>query len=926
MESFTPPTMKPVLVTKASDDIRAIRGADASTQQAVPTLRALRDVMAGDIISISSPSSFDKKYIKNTAADGEDPVYRIDLDYITDPSVRYVQADTYVNGPAYAYYLDEDSVKHVQEGILHTYAQLPNEELTWDKEYWMSPNCISEPTSPKVGSAGLRGDTVIRHPVVGATIRQLFYPKNNSVEDSNGYTRIGTYEGYDEDKGVEIYKWGSWGWISGKKMYIVVTEATADEVTKPVVNAIYSVHTSISEFVLPSAKDLAEGTTITLIQYPDPNSDDPAAWASLITYKDPDDASNVMRTLATAAPIRNTTKNRDGYLEGLAPTEYEFVVVPVIEEDSETKTRRQIGRTWELQIDADETDFTAGISDLLSSHTDPGVNDIVDYAARKYKEEDSSASQSNTDILAITRAMMTSGYVYGTVRKEADGLSNLWSLTVQKLTVSGADNPNFIEATESYPDAATLYFVRRTMSDGDKVDVTYQLALDPDYPELDPGYLHPTRPSGDAAFPKTESQYYKLVSDAKLVREDIINTAGSKLVTGKEIRFRSYFNRHDLIYVAITPSGTQNHSEARKFVNVKLGIIPDPHQGVYICNDSLNPSAYTHAKVVQAKKSGTIVMRDTDTYASMPIATAAVMDAYDDITKRAQKRGLLTGIIDTGKTTLEQLNAIKQTGFYYVTPSDVTSISLAPGSYPLGITADAPAHLVVIGGETASADMRNADDQYFETEDDVFNPDKTYYYWSIEKSEYVKSDTVSFDDERKPYYEKREIGYNEKGADVIQILAQFGATKNIWFRKLDQATDSWSIWSGLSKDPYVMRVPMGPGIMTTLESSAILTALKQGRPYITLELTRDANVDVMLPGHYPPGTSALPVGTDFMFRITGTGTVVVNFRYTDITGIKRVYTVKGIPDGSDAVVIQLINSGSHWMFGRTDISFGTAVI
>lgn len=923
MENITPPALKPVLVTKASDDIRAIRGTDASAQQAVPTFRALKDLLAGDIISIASPTNFDKKYIVNTTtAEGEEPVYRINLNYVTDASVRYVETDSYINGPAYAYDLDDHSIKHVQQGILHTYAQMPNEELTWDTAYWMSPNCIKDPTAAKPGSTEMRGDTVLRHPALGATIRQLFYPRNSSVQDSNGYTRIGTYQGYDEDKGVEIYDWGDWGWISGKKMYIIVTEATADEVTNPIVNAIYSVHTSISEFVLPDATKLAEGTSITLLQYPDPNSDDPAAWASLVTYTDPEDTSNIMRTLATAAPIRNTTKNRDGYLEGLAPTEYEFVVVPVI--DSESKL--QTGRTWELQVDADETDFTAGISDMLSSHTDPGVNDIIDYAARKYKEEDATASQSNTDILAITRAMMTTGYVYGTVRKEADGLSNVWSLSVQKLTVTGADNPNFVEATESHPDAATLYFVRRKDVDGDTVEVTYQLALDPDYPELDPGYLNPTRPSGDAAFPTTESQYYKLTDDTELVREDIINISGKDLTTGKEIQFRSYFNRHDLIYVAITPSGTQNHSEARKFVNVKLGVTPDPHQGVYICNDTLNPSAYTHAKVVQAKKSGTIVMRDSDTYANMPISTAAVMAAYDDITARAQKRGLLTGIINSGATTIEQLNSMTQTGLFYITPSGATAVSLDAGSWPLGITNEVPAHLIVIGGETASADMRNEEDQYFETEDDEFDPDKTYYYWSIAEDAYVKNEAASFDDDLKPYYERREIGYEANGSDVIQMLIQFGVTKNVWFRKYEQATKTWSIWSGMSKDPYVLRVPMGPGVLSTLESSAILSALKQGKPYITLELTKDASVDVNLPGHYPPGSMTLPVGAEVMFRITGSGTISTTFHYTDAYSVARVYTVTGIPAGSDAVVLQLINSGSHWMFGRTDISFGTATV
>lgn len=914
MENFTPPALKPVLVTKITDDARAVRGTDVAQQQTLMTARAARDLLAGDIISISTPSNFDRKYLVKVDKPGQDQVTRVNLNYVTDASIRYLEANTYINGPSYAYDLDEYSVKRVQPGILHTYAQLPSGELTWDVRYLQSPKCITNPNAYTDDSTSAhRGDTVKRHPTVGSVIRQLFYARNTSVEDNNSYTRTGVYKGYDEENDVELYDWGSWGWVSGREMYIIVTDDTVEEVTNPVVNAIYSVHTSISEFALPNAKELTEGASITIIQYPDPNSNDPAAWASLITYTDPDDPSNIMRTLATPAPVRNTTKNKDGYLEELAPTEYRFVVIPVID----PVTKNQTGRTWELQIDADETDFTAGISEMLAAHTDPGVNDIVDYAARRYKEDDGTSSQSNKDVLAITRAMPTAGYVEGVIRKEGDSLNDMWSFSVQRLVVTGTDNPNFTEVTESYPDENTLYFVRRTELYDKEYKVTYQLALDPDYPDLEPGYLKSKRPTGDNGFPATESQYYRLVDNAQLIREDIFAITGNRLTVGKEVRFKHYFNRHDLLYVAITPSNIQTHSVARKYVNVKVGIVPDPHPGVYIPYGAINQSSYTYEQLAHDAKTGSIADYVDGAYGKMPISTAAVMAAYDDITGRIQKRGLMTGIVNTGSTDASQLDDIRQTGFYYLIPTTPGTSATANGGYPVNVTAGVPAHLIVSGGETATSSMRTADDQYFRTEDEEPNNEKTYYIWDATYDSYVeaiaKGSYASFQDDLKPYYEKSDIGYELNGADVVQILIQFGNVKNIWFRKFSQNTKTWSVWTSLAKEQYVTHMSMKDG--DHMDAAEVSNALTYGNPNINIDLTYDAEVDIYLPNKHTEGT-------EMTFSITGGKSV--KFRYTDAFGSNRIYSVYGITKNYDAVIVKITNNGTYWMFTRTDVSFGAA--
>ena len=919
MKNITPPAMKPVLVTEVSDDIRKVRGTDVAQQQTLLTARAMQDLLAGDLISLNDTSAFDRRYIKELEKEETGEKYRrIDLDLIVDPSIRFVERGSYIHGPKYAYDKDDSTKTNVvQAGILHTYAQLPDGQLTWDDDYWRGTTSIPGPSAAKDDApTRQRGEINHRHPREGAMSRQIFYANNASIQDTNSFTRVGVYRGYDSATDTEIYEWGEWARTSGEKTYIIVTDETVEEVVNPIVNSIYSVHTSISEFKLPEASKLACGTSITIIQYPDPDANDRSLWATLVTYT-PADGSDPMRIILTPAPIRNTAKKDEAYLEGLSPTEYEFVVVPVIDKESKI----EVGRTWELQVDAEASDFTTGITELLAAHTEPGVNDVVDYSSRRYREEDPTVLQGSTEPLAITRAMMASGFVNGSVTKFTDLLAAGWNIVVKKITVVGDDNPNFVVTSDVFPDERKLYFVKR--ANNSTGEVSYQLAIDPDFPDLEPGHLNPWRGNDkNYSFPVTGAEYYELANGANLVTEDIMTLAGGAMAAGQTTKFRHYFNRHDLLYVVITPATSQSHVEARNNVTVVIGFVPDPHPGVYIPKQCVNPSAYTSRQFNHAASTGAVYVREGDGMSNTPASTEALVNAYDDLAGRLQARGLLTGIIDAGRVDGVALDGLRQTGLYCITPDELDSVP-ASGGYPQGVTAEDQAKLIVIGGETASSTMRNEEDQYVETTDSNPVTAKTYYVWNKGSCAYelapaaIAGKPTTFAEEYKPYYEMAAVPYKVNGSNVTQILMQLGSRRGMWVREYDQSARGWTTW---------MKINLGKVVRTftnvqSVPSIEIDGMLKLGDPVLVIKnIASSAVTTVSL-----PDATSYPYGAEIKIVADGSPTARVTFQYRDGAGATRIYTAKLNPDMM-SVSITAFTDGMYWLFKREELNYGTSTI
>ena len=132
MDVATIPPMKPVLVTKVSDDISTLQKGDVEKQRTVLTARAIEDIFK--CAPIVKTNATDADYF-----DGD----KVDLDRITHACSRSLEADQYKNGPIITInHRDTDSTGEwavdntpdttkVLPGMLYVFSILDNGDLSW---------------------------------------------------------------------------------------------------------------------------------------------------------------------------------------------------------------------------------------------------------------------------------------------------------------------------------------------------------------------------------------------------------------------------------------------------------------------------------------------------------------------------------------------------------------------------------------------------------------------------------------------------------------------------------------------------------------------------------------------------------------------------------------------------------------------------
>lgn len=961
METTSMPSMKPVLVTKVSDDIRDLRKSDVVQQKTAFSARAIADVFAGDEVKETNDS--DKKYfVSVTTESGAEK--RIDVDLLIDSGCRYLPYNSIIHGPERAT-SDGSATGETLSGFMYTLTVLPGGELKWNgnsRDYSNGGISYTEGSEPEASRNTVSNDSIIR---------QVFWVHSLDMSDVVAYTRIGKY-----NTASSKYVWGDWVLLGGEMLYIIVKDPAQKEIINPLVNSTYSIHCNVSSFALPEATSYKYGTKIRILQYPDPNETDRGSWFTRVIYTYQNESAGInedFELLCTPSPNRNTAKQETAYLDGLSPTCYDFVVVPLLNDNKEV-----IGRTWELEVNAEETEFTTGLTEMLGAHTDVGTGDFIDYLNIHYREESTAYKQSAYSTLVFNRVMPCTGYVSGKISKLHSNLGKNWTVVVKYVATDTDANFKLVNtAVKRRPDEGVLYFCKRTITESGATRDVYELAVDSSG-NFEPGYLDPNRDF------ETGKQFYTLANPGTAWSETICTVRGQDLQAGETYVFNKYLNRHNILYASIQPDSSQNHIIVRngQFANVQISVIPDPHRGSYITKRNLNRSAYTafqFAKLKEKNEFCTDIIDDQGSTATMeevPASTQALANSYKYLAENLQARGLLTGIVDIGNLSSGALDALTTTGIYRATPYSPTH-TLEPAvnddaGWPTGTVTYRSADIVVLGSTVAPANMLHEESQYTPTTDETPVALTTYYVWNRSLAKFELSEGTnpghpsSFLNANKPYYIKApmslvlstdstfvsgkqyytynsttgtytpytatvgspivqpnttyyeyklnaisesneitQIVYQYNPKNVSDISTQCATGMNMWYRhKINGG--NWSPWmSNVKKDVF-----RASASATKVELSDITTALAMGVPHISCGNSSSSSTVSSLV--ILPLANSVIAGTKIYIEYTGYNNLhSLSFNCGTATGIFS-HTFSGTPGDLDTIVCR--SNGSTWYF------------
>ena len=882
MDTTIQPKMKPVSVQRVTDDIRALREGDVSQQQTLLTARAIADIFRGDTVSITNGT--DAKYF-----DGD----LVDLDRITDAGCRHIQEGSCINGPKYAVREEETGELTPFGGFLYTLSVLPTGELYWGS---LEDPKAREDLEIAIRNPETKGAILDRPLPEHTPIRQLFYVANDDLDEPMAYTRMGVYEAYTTPAGTTDYryKWGEWVTMNGQVQYIVVTDARMEEVVNPIVNSVYSVHTTIPLFALPDADLQKNGSTIRIIQHPDPNEDNRQLWATHVVYEhgeETDEDYEKMEITCTPAPRRNTVKVEAAYKEGLCPTEYVFEVAP--RSDDVNGSATIIGKTWHLKQDADETEFTAGIVELLDAHTELGIKDIIDYANRKYAQDNGAYPAQSGLPLYINRSVGVDGYLKLNIVKDDVFEDNDWVLQIKRLD---SRNPvNFVETRDLMPDPEKTYFTKVAYEASAAEGVFKIAVLGTD--------IH-----GCPTFDCTVT-YYEIDESAEVIDLFTISSAG--LTPGMPVKYQHQIFRNDVIYLVVTP-GTSGHIGAREHIFPVLSFLPDPHAGSYISRDDLNQSAYT-ARLFEMMKEAGQLPAGVDP-SDCPVSTEALILAYQNIASKLQAKGLLFGDIDDTRA-VPNPDELVTSGIHWIT--GITQ----PSGYPEGLDGSAGARLVVFGQDYSTKEILHENDQYFVTGDTVADLEKTYYTRNLLTGEMTACVGLTDFAIGVTYYELDESKELQHDADVTQVLIQ---DTTIWMRTFKQATATWTPWACLTGGRTVKSYVSDDAYHhLSLDADTLRAWMMNGDLTLFCGVTFYSTTRSQLQQINLPAPSTLPFGKKLTLAINAAQNSQVRCVYTaegESQERAYIFTYTG-ESGLYLETLELVSNGTHWYCKTYDGKF-----
>lgn len=692
------PVMKPVLVKRVSDDIRDLRQSDAAQQSVVFTARAIADIFKCDLIDVADRESKDKKYCETHGVKyGTSTVHSLwmcNLDKVIDggrralgtvsnPVAGHEDQIGYFNGPA--------MVNDV--AFLEVFTVLPSGLLSWRNYNGKTPIAGNDDAAKATDK-----QEYSEH------IRQVLYPTgmkltdkvggkyNFELETTAGYTRLGRLDPDHRDEG--IYIWSDWETLNGEKIHVVIDENTAvvgnatynsAEDFYPSPNTVYEVHTNIKNFVLPDPKQFKLGTTIALYQYPlaEVAGVAPVPSSTNVSYNETyfdtglgTQVSNPMYMTCVPAVQRNTGVLADvATHDKLVPSVYEFEVV-----EGYDSGNKSIGHTWELLVNSDETDYLAGIADLLDEHVENVEKDMLLYGMRKYNGEVAGMSTlpSATSDLIINRVVASAGYIKAVVDVKDQHFASFapdWSMTVRVANPHSDPIFKILTAAEiaAGPLSGQMYYVAN--------GTTFVLASE----------------TGKISKFVSGTDYYTLDASNSMF-EDIATFSSGTMKYGPNYAFR-YIPRDSIVQIIVHP-GTVGHISVRDgqiggstnpspWAVPSVSFYPDPH-GSYVLKPQICHGVYTDRMWQDMIDSGELPSGLGESTKDHVMSVAAGIALYKKIVGTLQEKGKFFGLLSTGDTCTNDNyspNSFTKEGEYWITPkykySDSTDAIDTGNTFPL---------------------------------------------------------------------------------------------------------------------------------------------------------------------------------------------------------------------------------------------------
>ena len=743
--------MKPVLVTDVSDDINVLQKDDVTKQRTVLTARAIEDVFkCAPIVKTNESVAVhpDNAYF-NAAG-------KIDLNTIVTAQSRRLESNTYVNGPENqsltlkdnvsgnaAYAASHTASVYKPSGFLYVFSILDNNMLSWDN--WDGVIPIQDELGPDSNGPETNEDISVRKVdprEPSECIRQIFVPTDfNEYLTADGtkfdpdakvgstprnyrsrynigkqLTRVGRKQIIN---GQVTYQWEGWYDMSKThdgpeyftniivgnptsafyKKYGVETPETqsAALISSPLADAVYHIYCQVDEFRLPNANldAFKVGQKIILEVHP-PQGE--VSSSVRVFYQDTTadgevNIGNEQQVLITPR-IRRNTKDVFGNVsdDAMVTSVACFEIVEVTENG-------QTFRTWELDAGVEETDFTAGIAQMVGEHTDRCSGDIVGYQ---------SASMQDVSEITIKFPLTSAGFAIARLLKRDDThtlTDESWKMWVE--IIKANSEACFTKVNKNSdglypdPDPSKIYYV--------KEGVTWHLA------EGTTAGKYDGRPS---SLDHTLDYYYIDLTNCE--KESIIRIKDEGSSSGyrtyvtladldwdKMRGFSGYGNRGDILSITISTTNTASYFRDKLFPLVMF--CPDPHDS-YIHKASINPSAFTYNQLKQLFLDGTTIddirlANSTELLEGLmnsPVSTRALIEAYTYLAQKLQQKGLLFGNNMQVNVTTAEMDRLVDGGFYYIVPK--TLIDVEPGHYPPNIQMSG-CNVVVITNKRAPSGM-----------------------------------------------------------------------------------------------------------------------------------------------------------------------------------------------------------------------------
>ena len=895
-----------VLVEHISDDIRAARQRPASVQaKTLVTGRAIADVLSSDTFNFDTET--DKKYFTGD---------KVDFDLCTDACIRFVDEDSYSNGP--------QSVSY--KGFIHVAAVLPGGTISYDEANFLDRN--GEPVA----------------------IRQIFYP--NDRQDFDAYTRVGNWNSSEGE-----FEWSGWVSLSSRMIRVLVTGNSISSVNNPIrrgalrTNVIYELHCGGQVIELPSADIYPTASKIYFEQYsnsevpykeidissnptPSPNvrywtdktvgstvrkvlagatgyitafesgkkyyiQSAPAVWINIVRYtekvidpstgeaKDEVYETQLIPSLDTIRTSDNSISSGAWFYDNEQACTFNFEVVdresPVVYiEDGSSE--RSSSHTWMLDVDAEAVTAMSDMAELLDSHTDRMLTDIVQYEARTFKGTGGNFEGDNTDsdyykyitnnngTLVVSRPATMCGYVKFTlhwdktkVANVVNGLSTDFKIQIfvyNEYSSSFESQKVFlyvpVPENETTPNMYKKYYLLNSTTgkhelagengflssfESGRQYYTREIKQGTDFDKLIGKFTVDL--NGDGVSEVYNAEFFGSASgdgsfkrDASIFREQDSMTGYIKA------------NRNDTIMVVIS-SG--NHIEDRKIVVPFVEFYPDPHDS-YVIKPNINKTAITK------KELGTLSKPETP--AEMVAGAEALTRAFELLAGTLQNKGLLYGAVPTGEGF--DANTALETGIY--------TVNVAGSNLPAASGAT-NASLIVMDSDAY------AKDALLPTKDD---PETT-------------NEAVST-------FKRLTQILISNGNGTAGVVDSSESYPRMWMRigsKTPSAADaSWGAW-----------VPMQPG-PTVFQNSADVTEtkmkeyLRYGSPVVvvtSLSSTDTRTVTLPPPDNYN--------GTKFQIEAVG---CQIEIKYTTRTGMTYTYINSTTKESPNRMLYPIECDGENW--------------